>query len=640
MFPANSRFRVVLVLTIVIGQFVLAQTGSGAELGQYPQLRGFPVKAQGFVKTTPVVADIDGDGHNELLVASYGGKVQVWNAAGRMKSGYPVSLGGVIMAHPALADLNGDGDLEIAIAASTDKAGVPGRVFILQPDGSNFPGWPKTVDRYGSVKPSKIVSVVLADVDGDSVSEVIVGTNNNILGTSAPPGTKVPNLYVWRYTGESLGGNWPAKDSPAVLGTIAVGDLNSDGYADVVTGRDYQWLFAYDRFGNDLPGWPVETLLPARGDPDRDPRIVHKVAMPTLADLDHDGEMDFIVVGERKLPGSGDDVNMDLLVLRPDGTRRRGWETTAPGVGLLAPELEMFPGPVVADLNGDDHLDIVTPMQDGWMRAYSDDKTLLWQFNYAGGKVIHASEPVIGDVDGDGLNEIVFGTYDPYGGTVGPVGLYILENNGTPKSGMPLATEAPGLYAAPALADLDKDGKLDIIASSRFGTVYAWATGAAYDPRRLPWPTARQNIQRAAFVDPIAMRPSLSGSSILPNTGYADQGQDIRYTIRLVRTGYPLTDTVHLNDVIPNGLTYVPGSLTATSGSVDAGLVPTLSWTGQLSDTAQVEIGFSVSVIEPFTAVIVNSVEIDGGSAGQLNRSATVLVNGVETYLPIIRKSQ
>jgi len=327
-------------------------------------------------------------------------------------------------------------------------------------------------------------------------------------------------------------------------------------------------------------------------------------------------------------------------VLRPNGTRRNGWETTAPGTGILGPELEMFPGPVVADLNGDDHLDIIAPTQDGWIRAYADDKTLLWQFNYAGGKVIHASEPVVGDVDNDGLSEIVFGTFDPYDGNAGPVGLYILEHNGAPKSGMPLVTEAPGIYAAPVLADLDQDGHLDIIAASRAGTVYAWNSGAAYDPRRLVWPTARQNIQRTAFLDPDMLSPKLTGSAMFSSAGHADAGDVISYTIHLVRTGYPLTYTVRVTDVVPPGLTYVPGSLWASGGSVDASDAPSLRWSGLLSNTAQAEIRFAANVVEPSTSVIVNAAVIDAGPAGAYVRKVTIVVNGFDAYLPVARKNK
>jgi hypothetical protein len=481
--------------------------------GLYPLLRGFPQEVPGRISTPPIVSDLDHDGPNELLVATDQGTIYAWTAAGSARPGFPFTAGASVKAPLALGDLNSDGDLEIVAAITSIAPGISGQVGIWQPDGTSFPGWPQSVDLLDLTDNSELRTVVLADITGDGALDVIAGSNNNILGTSVPPGADVPNLYVWNHTGTLAAGTWPARDGPAILGTVAAGDLDGDGRMDVVVGRDYQWLFAYDPLGNAVPGWPIETLLPHNGgDQMVEPRIIHKRSMPTLADLDDDGIVECIVAGTRKLPGSELNMNTDLLVLEPDGTRRAGWETPASGTGFLGESVIMDQAPAVADLNGDGQLDIVVPTQDGWIRAYKADKTLLWQFQYAQGQLIWSSEPVIGDVDNDGHNEVVFGTYDPLNGTAAPVGLWVLKDDGTVKAGMPLAVERPGIAAAPSLADLNGDGMLDIVAASRNGTIYAWNTGAPFDSTRLPWPVARQNLQRTAAA-PNRMIPALPRST-------------------------------------------------------------------------------------------------------------------------------
>lgn len=492
---------VVLVLSVGpdLGRHIFAASAS-----PYPYLSGFPIKVQGRIESAPTVADIDRDGRNEVLVAAVSGtqsKIYAWSNTGSLRPGYPLTIAGRITASLALGDLNGDGDLEIVASVSSTAAGVKGKVFVWQPDGTPLPGWPQSVDLFDPKDNSEISSVVLANMDSDAALEVIAGTDNNILGTSAPSGSDVPNLYVWKATGQPVTGNWPAQDGPAIRGTVAAGDLNADGRTDLVVGRDYQYLFAYDQQGNALPGWPIATLVSQNGgDQTKDARVIHKRSMPSLADLDGDGKREVVVAGTRKLPGSTINSNSDVLVLEPNGSRQPGWETSAGGKGFLGNDVVMDQAPAIADLNSDGQPDIVVPTQDGWIRAYTANKTLLWEFNYAQGQVNWSSEPVIGDIDNDGLNEVVFGTYDPnpQDGTQGPVGLWILENDGRVKTGAPLAVEAPGIKAAPSLIDLNGDGYLDIIAAGRQGTNYAWNTQAPVRATQLPWPVARQNLQRTA----------------------------------------------------------------------------------------------------------------------------------------------
>ncbi len=635
---AKTSSNVLFVLAVLLGQSLIMTTTNGDTVQEtaYPIMYGFPIDIAGHVtRSSPTVADIDADGDNELLVANYDGQVYAWNANGTLLAGYPLETGGRIIGHLALADLNDDGDLEIIAGVGSVDLGANGKVYVWQPDGTLLTGWPQTVARFGDKKPAKVPTVAVADVDNDSDLEVIAGTNNNTVEIPNPP-EDVPDLYVWHHTGELMAGNWPAADGPAILGTVAVADLDKDGQLDIATGRDYDWVFAYNVQGNHLIHWPVETLVPETGDKNDVPRIVHTRSTPTLADLDHDGELEYIVAGVRFLPGETDIISGDLLVLEPNGSRRTGWETPASGGDAIPSDIIMQQAVAVADLDHNGQLDIVVPTHDGYIRAYTADKTLLWEFNYAQGKLIHASEPVIGDIDDDGLYEVVFGSFDPLVGSVGPVGLWILENDGAPKTKTPLPVEATGIMAAPALIDLDKDGSLDIIAASRTGTIYAWDTGSQFNPRLLPWPVARHDIQRTGFYDPRSFAPDLSVSTKTANVSIAEAEEAITYTLRLVRIGAPLTSTIHITDVVPPDLSYVPGSLSGSHGMTDDSNAPSLHWTGRLSDTSTADVTYVVTVLTDQPSVIVNSATVNGGVAGQIILDELVLVNGTKRFLPLI----
>src|SRR5262249_46897112 len=143
----------------------------------------------------------------------------------------------------------------------------------------------------------------------------------------------------------------------------------------------------------------------------------------------------------------------------------------------------------------------------------------LWDYDYAGGKALFASEPVLGDIDGDGVPEVVFGTYSPDGRDMDAVRLLALHGDGTPVAGfpLPLPEEAghviQGIRAAPTLANLGCDGQTAILASSLGGNVYAWRTSAAWNPAAMPWPTGRHDLARAASIAP---HPHMQAGSAQP----------------------------------------------------------------------------------------------------------------------------
>ena len=197
----------------------------------------------------------------------------------------------------------------------------------------------------------------------------------------------------------------------------------------------------------------------------------------------------------------------------------------ASGSGVLSQKVpENAAAPAIGDLNGDSRPDIVVSTQDGWVRAYTAEKQLLWAFNYAQGKIVYATETVIGDVDGDGWNEVLFGTFDLDYGNVGPFGVWILDHNGVAQtSADPLVVnDYLGVTGAPSLADLDGDGKIEIVAATVTGKVYVWNAPGQALPGRLPWPMARHDLQRTGryiHLEPDFSHSGMTASNHVPNPG-------------------------------------------------------------------------------------------------------------------------
>ncbi len=101
--------------------------------------------------------------------------------------------------------------------------------------------------------------------------------------------------------------------------------------------------------------------------------------------------------------------------------------------------------------------------------------------------------PVIGDVDGDGREDVVIGTYNP-AATFSNGRLLIFELDGTQKVSL---TIPGGLKHIPALVDANGDGGLDVVYRSISGQVYVQNFGAR-NTNLVSWATHRGTFARDA----------------------------------------------------------------------------------------------------------------------------------------------
>ena len=187
-------------------------------------------------------------------------------------------------------------------------------------------------------------SPALADLDGDGRLEVIVGADMDIgNGANNPPINLAPGgiLWVFRADGTTLPG-FPRNISDQVLwSSPAIADLNNDGSLDIVigTGENWagkgRWLYAVDRFGNALPGWPVSMPGATMGS-------------PAIADLDGDGRLDVV---EQSSDGS-------ISYITRDGAVWKRWCARSQNQGCVPIAFDGQPS--IGDINGDGTLDVVS----------------------------------------------------------------------------------------------------------------------------------------------------------------------------------------------------------------------------------------------------------------------------------------
>jgi uncharacterized repeat protein (TIGR01451 family) len=124
------------------------------------------------------------------------------------------------------------------------------------------------------------------------------------------------------------------------------------------------------------------------------------------------------------------------------------------------------------------------------------------------------------------------------------------------------------------------------------------------------------------------VRPSLAGA-----------GATVTYTLQLVNLGDLYQSTPFaLVDPIPANTTYVLGSAQASGGTI--GDADGITWSGILSGTQSLVATFAVQVDPALTgpAAIVNTATLAGDPTGLLTLSATVLVEPLEAYMPLIAR--
>ena len=381
---------------------------------------------------SPVIAEVDGNTANgkEIVVASANGIISAVSATGQVlwETTLPIyactatSNSNKLLSTPAVGELNGNGVPYVVVGYGGIAGKECGGGVVALRGSTGAIAWNFDLKKFAqrnpiySVSHSVISSPALYDFDDDGKLEVTFGALDR-------------NIYVVSSTGR-LKGYYQAADT--VFSSPAIADADNDGSAEIVIGTDIsQNLFLRPPTPNGGYLYALKSSLFRRGR----------------------------VIGFRQTGSAVWRAEFDQVV------------QASPTIGEL---IASNPG-----------LEVVTATGCYFPENSSNKRgRYLKVFSLKNGKLLRKlplstcslSEGAIADVNGDSVNEVIMPVQalSFYGGTTpGQILAYNAQENRVIWKTSPSVggntTADLALYSGPVVADLDKNGSLEVIITGASG---------------------------------------------------------------------------------------------------------------------------------------------------------------------------
>jgi FG-GAP-like repeat/Abnormal spindle-like microcephaly-assoc'd, ASPM-SPD-2-Hydin/FG-GAP repeat len=323
-------------------------------------------------------------------------------------------------------------------------------------------------------------AIAVGDVNGDGKPDLVVANQCNSATScealspqfcTACYGSISVYLGVGDGTFQFAESYSPGGDA---TGSVALADVNGDGKLDIIVNNGNGGPAAPHSATQYLPG-SIGVLL-GNGDG----TFQHAVTIPStfsvvgpglvVADVNADGKPDILLTIQCATDACGADSQVAVYLGNGDGTFQA--PVTYDSGGYVAETIS------IQDINGDGHPDIVVANQcpsgntcgsSGSVGVLlgNGDGTFRSPVTYGSGGL--TSSATIADVNGDGKPDVLVGNYCNTGactGTIGTAGVLLGNGDGTFRA---VVTYSSGGYAQSSVgvADVDGDGKPDLVVASQ-----------------------------------------------------------------------------------------------------------------------------------------------------------------------------